>query len=40
MPDQKKTLEKVLSQENPITSYPDNTFTTNKKVEEYLKYIQ
>lgn len=39
MPDQKKTLEKVLSRENPITSYPDNTFTKNNSIEEYLQWL-
>lgn len=39
-PDQKKTLAKVLNTNREITSYPDNDFTTNNKVEEYLMHIQ
>lgn len=40
LPDQKKFLEKVLSQENPIVSVPSNDFTpTEKIVETYLEYI-
>ena len=40
LPDQKKTIEKVLNPERSIVSYPDNNFTDNNKVEEYLRKIQ
>jgi len=39
MPDQKKTIEKVLNGDHPIVSYPDNDFTKNNRIEEYLKSI-
>jgi 8-oxo-dGTP pyrophosphatase MutT (NUDIX family) len=34
LPDQKKTIEKVLNQDRTIVSYPDNVFTKNNEVEE------
>ena len=40
LPDQVKTLEKVLSQENSIAQTPENHFTKNNNIEEYLKHIQ
>jgi len=40
MPEQKKTIEKVLNSDQTIVSYPDNEFTKNNKIEEYLKRIQ
>ena len=40
LPDQKKTIEKVLNNDRPIVSYPDNNFTKNNQIEEYLKRIQ
>lgn len=40
LPDQKKTIEKVLSGDRPLVSYPSNGFTQNNKIEEYLKRIQ
>ncbi len=39
MPDQKKTLEKVLNSDRPITDEPENTFTPDEKLEEYLTHI-
>lgn len=39
-PDQKKALIKVLNPEREIVSYPDNNFSNNNKVEEYLIWIQ
>lgn len=39
LPDQKKTIEKVLSDTNPIVNYPDNNFTKNNRIEEYLKWL-
>jgi mutator protein MutT len=39
-PDQKKTLGKVLNTNREIISYPDNNFTNNNKVDEYLIHIQ
>jgi len=40
MPEQKKTIEKVLNDERSIVSYPSNDFTKNNKIEEYLNLIQ
>lgn len=40
MPEQKKTIEKVLNPDSSIVSYPDNDFTQNNKIEEYLRSIQ
>lgn len=40
MPEQKKTLEMVLSKENRLVIYPDNNFTKNNQIEEYLNRIQ
>jgi mutator protein MutT len=40
MPEQKKTIEKVLNSDQTIVSYPDNEFTKNNKIEEYLRRIQ
>ena len=39
-PDQMKFIEMILSTENPIKSRPENDFTKNNKIEEYLKIIQ
>ncbi len=39
MPDQKRTLEKVLNVENPISSTPDNEFTKNNVIDEWLNKI-
>lgn len=40
MPEQAKTLEAVLSEDNPIFSTPKNSFTQNNNIEEFLKKIQ
>jgi len=41
LPEQKKTVEKVLNSDRSISSYPDNDFTVNNSmVENYLKKIQ
>lgn len=40
LPDQKKTIEKVLNVDRAIVSYPDNKFTKNNSIEEYLKNLQ
>ena len=40
LPDQKKTIEKVLNGERSLVSYPDNNFTKNNKIEEYLRRLQ
>ena len=40
MPDQKKILEKVLSIDNSIISHPENSFTKNNKIDEFLKLLQ
>lgn len=40
MPDQKDTIEKVLNPERSITDEPENTFTKNNKIEEYLNWLQ
>lgn len=37
--DQKRTLEKVLSKENSISSTPDNQFTKNNSIDEHLERI-
>lgn len=39
LPDQVRTLEKVLSFNNKIISIPKNSFTKNNSIEEYLNYI-
>lgn len=39
MPEQKKTIEKVLNSSRSIVSYPYNDFTKNNKIEEYLKCL-
>jgi 8-oxo-dGTP pyrophosphatase MutT (NUDIX family) len=40
MPDQAKMMIQVLSKDNPIYNIPENDFTTNNRIEEYLKIIQ
>ena len=40
MPEQRKTLEKVLSADNTVISHPENSFTQNNKIEEILNKIQ
>ncbi len=39
MPDQKKTIEKVLNSDRSMVSYPDNKFTQNNSIEEYLQWL-
>lgn len=39
LPDQKKTLEKVLNPERQIVNYTNNDFTKNNKIEEYLQCL-
>jgi mutator protein MutT len=39
LPDQKKTIEKVLSGDRPMVTYPDNDFTQNNNIEEYLQWL-
>ena len=39
LPDQRKTLELVLNV-NPIVNTPENSFTDNNKLAEYLDYLQ
>jgi len=38
-PDQKIFIQQILSTENPISSTPENDFTKNNQIEEYLKRI-
>lgn len=40
VPDQKKTITKVLDTDEKIVNYPSNDFTKNNKIEEYLKVLQ
>ena len=39
LPDQKKTIEKVLNSDRQIVTYPANDFTVNNKIEEYLQCL-
>jgi biotin carboxylase len=39
MPDQRKTIEKALNMGRSITMDPDNSFSTNDTVEEYLDHL-
>jgi mutator protein MutT len=39
MPEQRKTLEKILSVDNPIFSTPENSFTQSNVVAEFLENI-
>lgn len=39
MPEQKDTIEKVLNPERAITDEPENTFTKNNQIEEYLQWL-
>jgi 8-oxo-dGTP diphosphatase len=39
LPDQKKTIEKVLNGDRPLVTYPDNNFTKNNRIEEYLQCL-
>jgi len=40
LPDQKKTIEKVLNGDRPLVTYPENDFTKNNRIEEYLAYLR
>lgn len=40
LPDQQKTLELVLSKENPISTTPINDFTKNNQIEEIMRRIE
>jgi 8-oxo-dGTP pyrophosphatase MutT (NUDIX family) len=40
LPDQKKTIAKVFNKDTQIVNYPDNKFTQNNQIEEYLQRIQ
>lgn len=40
LPDQKETLEKVLNPDRKMVDEPENSFTDNEPVEEYLNRIQ
>lgn len=40
LPDQKKTIAKVLNNDRPLETYPDNEVAKNNKIEEYLRDIQ
>jgi len=40
MPEQKDTIEKVLNPETSISNDPENTFTKNNSLEEYLNCLQ
>jgi len=39
MPEQKKTIEKVLNSDRSMVSYPSNKFTQNNQIEEYLQWL-
>ena len=39
MPEQKKTIEKALNSDRSIVSYPENKFTQNNQIEEYLQWL-
>jgi len=39
-PDQKRYIEKVLSTDNPIKNTPENDFTLNNKLDEYMELIK
>lgn len=39
-PDQKRYIDKVLSTENPIKNTPENEFTQNNSIEEYLERLK
>ena len=40
LPDQKRTIAKALNTDRSIISAPENNFTQNNKLEEYLKRAQ
>jgi 8-oxo-dGTP pyrophosphatase MutT (NUDIX family) len=39
MPEQKDTIEKILNPERAITVEPENPFTKNNQIEEYLQWL-
>jgi mutator protein MutT len=39
-PDQKRFIQQVLSQNNPIVNEPENNFTKNNKLDEYLDRVK
>jgi len=39
LPDQKKSIEKAFNTDLQIVSYPENHFTKNNSVEEYLQWL-
>lgn len=39
-PDQKRFIEDVLSTENPIKNTPENNFSLNNKIEEFMRRIK
>jgi len=39
LPEQKKTIEKVLNSDRSIVSYPNNKFTKNNNLDEYLQNL-
>ena len=39
-PDQKRYIEQVLSRDNPIKNTPENDFTNNAKLDEYLNRLE
>ncbi len=40
LPDQKKSIDKTFNTELQIVSYPENHFTKNNSMEEYIQQIQ
>jgi len=40
LPDQKKTIAKVFNLDKQIINYPENNFSKNNQIEEYLNLIQ
>ena len=39
LPDQKKTIKKILNRKQSISTQPDNNFTKNNMIEEYLSFL-
>ena len=39
LPDQKKSIEKAFNEDLQIVSYPENHFTKNNSMEEYLQWL-
>jgi len=40
LPDQKKSIDKAFNTDLQIVSYPENHFTKNNSIEEYIQQIQ